>query len=508
MSTYGQPHELLPWAAARYADRIAVEVDGARRSYRELDAAAGRCAAGLHALGVRPGDRVTVFLENRSEWLAAYHGALRLGAVVNPVNSMLTAEEIAFIVGDAASTVVVTNPTAAVGLLDRSSDLPALRRVVSVDDPPAGALAFDELMTATGAAPPTPVVQDNDPCSISYTSGTTGHPKGAVQPQRALRAQWGFVATLHARRAEDVSVTAVPLAHVYGNVVVHGMMSAGGRAVFNARFDPKGMLAQLEAERATVFDGVPTMYALMLAEPSIEHTDLDSLRLCVVGGQVMPAATAEAWLTRARRSRWAEVWGMTELSGLVTTHPFDLPRAPGSVGISAPGIEVRVADLEDPDRPVPDGTDGELQARGAVVMLEYLNRPDATAETILPSGFLRTGDVGYRDANGNIFLVDRLKDMLITGGFNVYPAEIERVLAKHPAVAMVGVAGKPDDVKGELACAFVVLRPGAAATEEELIGFCRESLAAYKVPRLVRFVADLPRTSTGKILRRELRTLT
>ncbi|HEY3603792.1 MAG TPA: AMP-binding protein [Sporichthyaceae bacterium] len=507
MNTFAQPHELLPWAAARYADRTAVEVDGARRTYRELDAAAARCAAGLHGLGVRPGDRVTVFLENRWEWLAAYHGVLRLGAVVNPVNSMLTAEEIAFIVGDAASAVVVTNPMAAAGLLARAGELPSLRRVVSVDDAPSGAVAFDDLMAATGEAPPTPAVRDDDPCSISYTSGTTGHPKGAVQPQRALRTQWGFIATLHARRPDDVSVTAVPLAHVYGNVIVHGMMSVGGRAIFNARFDPKGMLAQLEAERATVFDGVPTMYALMLAEPSIEHTELGALRLCVVGGQVMPAATAEAWLRRAQNSRWAEVWGMTELSGLVTTHPFDLPRAAGSVGISAPGIEVRVADLEDPEKPVPDGTEGELQARGSVVMLEYLNRPDATAETILPSGFLRTGDIGYRDAGGNFFMVDRLKDMLITGGFNVYPAEIERVLAKHPAVAMVGVAGKPDEVKGELAYAYVVLHQGASATAEELIAFCRQTLAAYKVPRAVVFVADLPRTSTGKILRRELRAM-
>jgi long-chain acyl-CoA synthetase len=505
MSTFAQPHELLPWAADRYGSREAIRIDGDSHSFQQLHSAADRVAAGLHGIGVRPGDRVTLFTENRWEWLAAYHATLRLGGVVNPVNSMMTAEEIAFIVGDAASTVVITTPVAGAGLLERASELPALRRVVTVDDAPSGALVFDELLAAGGAVPPTPTVADDDPCSVSYTSGTTGHPKGAVQPQRALRSQWGWVSTLHARTGDDIAVNALPLPHVYGNVVVHAMWSVGAPMVTHSRFDPKAMLALIESEGGTVFDGVPTMCALMLAEPSIEHTSLDSLRLCVVGGQVMPPATADAWLRRARNTRWAEVWGMTELSGLATTHPFHLPRAAGSVGVSTPATEVRVADVDDPERALPDGEHGELQVRGPNVMLEYLNRPDATADTILPSGFLRTGDVGYRDAAGNLYVVDRLKDMLITGGFNVYPAEIERVLAKHPAVAMVGVGSDPDEVKGELAHAYVVLRPSASVTVEDLLAHCREGLAAYKVPRAISFVEDLPRTSTGKIMRRSLR---
>jgi long-chain acyl-CoA synthetase len=274
--------------------------------------------------------------------------------------------------------------------------------------------------------------------------------------------------------------------------------------VFTARFDPKSMLGLLEAESATIFDGVPTMYALLLAEPGLAEADLSTLRLCTVGGQVMPQATADAWIARTGVA-WAEVWGMTESCGFATTHPLHCPRAPGSVGVSAPGVEVRIADVENSTEAVADGVDGEMQIRGPIVMTEYLNSPEATAETILPGGWLRTGDIGHRDAAGNLYVVDRLNDLIITGGFNVYPAEIERVVAKHPAVALCGVVAAPDEVKGEIAHAFVVLRPGATATAADIVAHCRESLAAYKIPRRVSFVDDLPHTSTGKILRRELR---
>jgi long-chain acyl-CoA synthetase len=227
------------------------------------------------------------------------------------------------------------------------------------------------------------------------------------------------------------------------------------------------------------------------------------LTRCTVGGQTIPISTIERWQDRSG-APLIELWGMTEIAGLGTTHALHAPPVPGSIGVSLPGVEIRIADLADPSREAPHGEPGELMIRGPIVMLGYHGNPAATAETIEPDGWLHTGDIATMDATGHVFVVDRRKDMIITGGYNVYPAEIERVLAAHPAVAMVAAGPVPDAVKGELACAYVVLAPGSTVTEEELITFAEASLAAYKRPRVVRFVDDLPKTSTGKIMRREL----
>jgi long-chain acyl-CoA synthetase len=245
------------------------------------------------------------------------------------------------------------------------------------------------------------------------------------------------------------------------------------------------------------------MYAMLLATPALEAADLSSLTRCTVGGQTIPPSTIERWQQRSG-APLIELWGMTEVSGLGTTHALHAPLVPGSIGVSLPGIEVRVADLEDVSRTAPPGQPGELMVRGPIVMLGYHNNPEATEEVIEPDGWLHTGDIATMNESGHFFVVDRRKDMIITGGYNVYPAEIERVLAAHPAVAMVAVGPVPDNVRGELACAYVVLADGASTSEEELIAHAGEHLAAYKRPRMVRFVGTLPATSTGKVMRREL----
>jgi len=251
---------------------------------------------------------------------------------------------------------------------------------------------------------------------------------------------------------------------------------------------------------------VPTMYMMMLADPSLPGTDLSSLRVCAVGGQTMPAAKMAEW-ERKSGVPLLELWGMTELGGAGTSNCSYMPNVHGSIGFALPGAEARIAALDDPAATVRDGEPGELMIRGPLVMLGYYGNEEATRATIEPDGWMHTGDIASRDDEGHYFIVDRRKDLIITGGFNVYPAEIERVIAGHPSVAMVAVGSVPDETLGELARAYVVLRPGATAAQEEIIEHCGPHLAAYKRPRSVRFVPDLPKTSTGKIMRRQLKTL-
>lgn len=496
------PGGILRHAAARYAGKTALVTAARTMTFHELNAESDRIAAALAGRGVRPGQPVSLYAQNRWEWVVAYHGALKAGAVVNPVNVMLTPEELAFVLRDCAAAAVFASAEQAADVLALTRDIPDLGTVVAFGDPPEGAVGFAELLADQGPVPdfaPDPAA----PCTIGYTSGTTGHPKGAVQSHRAVLLNCALTATMHGRTSADVVVTALPIPHVYGNVVINGTFMTGGTVVLMERFAPGEALRLIGEHSATLFEGVPAMYAMMLADPALEGADLSSLTRCTVGGQTIPLPTIERWQARSG-SPLIELWGMTEIAGLGTTHTVHAPPVPGSIGVSLPGVEVRIADLDDVTRDAPRGEPGELMVRGPIVMLGYHGNPRATAETIEPDGWLHTGDIASMTDTGQVFIVDRRKDMIITGGYNIYPAEVERVLAAHPAVAMVAAGPVPDAVKGELACAYVVLAEGASATEEELLAFAGRSLAAYKRPRMVRFVDDLPKTSTGKIMRREL----
>jgi long-chain acyl-CoA synthetase len=255
-----------------------------------------------------------------------------------------------------------------------------------------------------------------------------------------------------------------------------------------------------------VIEGVPTMFMYMLDSSKLAGTDLSSLRLCMVGGQTMSVTKMEEVEARFG-CPLKELWGMTEIAGAGTAHPVLAPKRLGSIGIPLPFTECRVADVEDACRTMSDGEDGELMVRGPTVMPGYFGNEQATRETIEPDGWLHTGDIARRDPDGFYFIVDRKKDVILTAGFNVYPAEIERVVAAHPAVALVAVGSQPDALKGEVAKAYIVLKRGKQADEAEITAYCRQHLAAYKVPRAVQFVDDVPKTSMGKIMRRELRKL-
>jgi long-chain acyl-CoA synthetase len=300
-------------------------------------------------------------------------------------------------------------------------------------------------------------------------------------------------------------LTALPAPHVYANAAIQATCLAGGTVVLQERYDAGAALELAEAHRATMIEGVPTMYAALLAHDDLGRRNLSSLTRCTVGGQTIPNATIAAWEERSG-GPLIELWGMTEIAGLGSTHPVHLPPVRGSIGVSLPGVELRIADLDDAERALGPGQAGELMVRGPIVMPGYWGNPEATAEVLTDDGWLHTGDVATADDAGHYFVVDRQKDMIITAGYNVYPAEIERVIASHQAVSMVAVGRLPDELKGEVARAYIVLKPGGAASEADIIEHCRGQLAAYKVPRSVRFVDDLPKTSTGKIMRRKLVT--
>jgi long-chain acyl-CoA synthetase len=497
--------QILARSAARFGSKPALVAAGRTFTYRQLHELCDRAAGGLRALGVRPGDRVSLYSPNRWEWVVAYHAALRAGAVVNPINVMLTPEEVAFVLNDCGAAAIFTSGEKAAVIAGLTRDVPSLRRVISFDpasfdpasfDPasfgpasfgPAGSdvTVFEDLLSQPAAEPDVPRPAPAGLSTIGYTSGTTGHPKGAMQSHRAVYLNTATLFALQARTDRDVMLNALPLPHVYGNIVMNGTFMVGATLVMMERFDPAQALAEIARHQVTVFDGVPTMYAMMLADPSLPGTDLSTLRICAVGGQTMPVAKMQEWEQRSG-APLLELWGMTELGGAGTSNCVYAPNVHGSIGFALPGLEARVGALDDASVTVPDGEAGELMVRGPLVMLGYYGNEEATKATIEPDGWMHTGDIATRDDEGHYFIVDRRKDLIITGGFNVYPAEIERVVAAHPAV---------------------VLRPGATATEAEIIEHCRPHLAAYKLPRSVSLVPDLPKTSTGKVMRRELKTL-
>jgi long-chain acyl-CoA synthetase len=315
-----------------------------------------------------------------------------------------------------------------------------------------------------------------------------------------------LTAQMHLKSELDTVVTALPCPHVYGNVVFNGALMYGLTLVLHPRFDAGEMLSSIETHRATMFEAVPTMYMYMLAHPDFDSFDLSSLTRCTVGGQTMSTVKMEE-VVRRFGCPLVELWGMTELAGLGTTFASNGPIKLGSIGVALPQVEARIADVDDASKTMPRGDVGELMIKGPIVMQGYYGNDEATREAIEPDGWLHSGDIARMDEDGAIFVVDRKKDMINTAGFKVFPAEVERVIAEHPSVAMVAVGSQPDELKGEIAKAYVVLMPGAEADSDSIIALCRENLAAYKVPRSVQFVADLPRTSTGKIMRRELKSL-
>jgi long-chain acyl-CoA synthetase len=498
--------DILPQAAKKHGDRVALIIDRKRFSFRELDALSNRVANGLVSSGVQPGDRVSLFGPNSWEWLVSYYGIVKAGAVANPLSSMLTADEVQYSVTDMGASAVIASPDKGELLRRLKAEGGRFNLVLWDETPAAGTTLLREWLDGASSEFVSRPRLPSDLAAICYTSGTTGRPKGAMQSQRAVVGAAVGTALMAARTSEDRVISALPLFHVYGSCVMNAAMMVGSTLIVIPRFNEVVVLSAIAEHRATIMDGVPTAYYYLLAHPDFDKYDLSSLTRCWVGGQTLPAAKSDEF-TRRTGCPVHEVWGMTELAGATTANPVYGPNKPGTIGVPYPGNAFRVVDLEDPEKEMPRGERGELMYRGPLVMMGYYNHPTATAETIRPDGWLHTGDIATMDDDGYATIVDRKKDMILTAGFNVYPAEIERVLCMHSAVALAAVGSVPDEAKGELAKAYVVLKSGAEVSRAALVAHCREHLAAYKVPRGIQFVDSVPLTSSGKMMRRLLKDL-
>jgi long-chain acyl-CoA synthetase len=487
---------ILERAVASQPDRPAVRMDDLVLTYRQLHDAAARVTSLLLAAGIEPGDRVGLMLPNVPAFPIAFYGALGAGAVVVPINPLLKGREVAYYLGDSGAKLLFAWHAMAGEAAKGAADAGA--QMVAVDDPAlAGALADVTPQTSWADA------AADDDAVILYTSGTTGTPKGAQLTHGGLGYNAQLTAeTLLNNSPDDVVMGCLPLFHVFGLTCgLNAAVTAGGTMTLLPRFDPAKALDIIERDSVTIFEGVPTMYAAMLHLPDADPAKAATLRLCISGGAAMPVE-----ILRGFEEKFGctilEGYGLSETSPVASFNHPDKVRKPGSIGTPVVGVEMRLVGNDGADVPV--GEVGEIAIRGHNVMRGYWGRPEATAEAI-PDGWFRTGDLARIDEDGYYFIVDRKKELIIRGGYNVYPREIEEVLHEHPAVAEAAVIGIPHDSLGEEVGAAVALKPGAAATSEELRAFTKERVAAYKYPRHVWLVAELPKGPTGKILRREVR---
>jgi len=494
--------DALNKTAAADPGRVALIFHDKQLNYGQLAGAAARLAGGLRGLGVRPGDRVALMCPNSDAFAVAYFGIMRAGATVVPINSLFKAEEIAFMLSDSeAKAALVFAPFA-------PAFVPAVEKaghditILSIGGEVEGAQPMEALLASDQPDQELPTSGDDAIAAILYTSGTTGRPKGAMLSHRNIVFD-AMAAVEHFRfLPEDRVLVVLPMFHAFAATV--GLVipvCIGASIVALERFTPQAVISAIATHSVTIFPCVPAMLGALLKAADAVEVDFSSLRLCASGGAPLPVAVMEAFEERFGVIV-LEGDGPTECGPITSVNVPHKPRKPGTVGLPLPGVEIRAVD--DDDEPVPTGEVGELVVRGENVMVGYLNQPEATTEA-MRGGWFHTGDLGTIDEDGYISIVDRKKDMIIVGGLNVYPREIDEVLHRHPAVEVAAAIGVHDELRGERVKAFVVLREDQSATETELLSHCRERLANYKLPKTIEFVESLPMSLTGKVLRRELR---
>jgi long-chain acyl-CoA synthetase len=498
---------ILTESALAAPDAPACRFAGTTTTYAELDEQSGRVAAGFRSAGLSPGQVVALQLPNIQPFLSAYFGALKAGLVVLPLNPLLMAPEVEYHLTDSAAAMLIgfEGIHAEAVKACETTGVPLYLLSMGSGPLPDGTRSALELFSPAPLDEPggdvTPRSPD-DTAVLVYTSGTTGKPKGAELTHFQLYMNSTVAGGLFGVRSDDVVLAVLPFFHVFGlSSVVNVFIRQGGCLSILPRFAPGAVLDAIEADRCTVIGGVPTMLHA-LAQQDVTGRDLSALRVAVSGGASLPED-----IMRTFEDKFGievlEGYGMTETASSCSfNRPGD--RKVLSIGKPMWGVRMRVADTQ--GQPLPPGREhvGEILIRGHNVMKGYLGRPEATAET-LRDGWLHSGDLGFVDEDGFYFIVDRAKDLVIRGGYNVYPREIEEVLYAHPAVLEAAVIGKPDQRLGEEVVAVVALRPGESATAEEIIAYTRERLAAYKYPREIRFMAELPKGPSGKILKTALR---
>ena len=476
---------------------------GGQMTYTELDALSDRLAAGLEAAGLRPGDTAALQLPNIWQFLVAYFGILKAGGVAVPLNVLLKAPEVAFYLGDSRAKILITWE-GVLGDAAKGAAAAAVNEIYAVGhaENAPGAHPFEQLLAVADGPRLAPRML-TDTAVIVYTSGTTGRPKGAELTHIQLYMNADIPGRLVGVQPDDVVITVLPFFHVFGlSSILNLCVRFGCTMSLIPRFDPATVLTAIQRDHATVFDGVPTMFIALLQYPELDSYDVTSLRLAVSGGASIPSPVLDAFEKRFGVVI-LEGYGLTETASTTTQNKSITERRAYSVGKPIWGTQTQVWDHD--GNALPPGKDnvGEVVTRGLHVMKGYLHDPQATAEAFA-GGWFHSGDLGYFDEDGFLFIAGRSKELIIRGGYNVYPAEIEDVLHAHPAVAEAAVIGIPDDRLGEEVMAVVTLRPGASLTAPELIAYCKERIAAYKYPRVIEFRDELPKNAMGKIMKDEL----
>ena len=530
---------MLRQTAEAHPDTVATVFFGARRTYREIDELSDRFAAALRSIGVRRGDRIGLIVPNSPGFLIAFFGIQRAGGIVVQTNPLYTPRELARLYTDAGATAVVTLDLFLANVLAAKPET-AIRDVIMMDLrdflPPALATLYpirrrsdlkkaghwpleipnDPWLHRFRGLLETPPERGREPQDVDwddvavlqYTGGTTGTPKGAMLTHRSLVANAYQCASWvpNTTPGKERSVVAIPMFHIYGLMVgllVSVRLAASMSLIPDPR-DLKHLLKVIDRERPTLFPAVPTLYVALLGHPRLPRVNMRGIQACLSGAAPLPVEVRRRWESLTG-GRLVEGYGLTEASTVVSANPLTRDGVvKEGVGLPFPDTDVRIVDLETGTRDLPLGEAGELLVRGPQLMKGYWNQPEETAAT-LRDGWLHTGDIATMDEDGYLYIVERKKDLIIASGFNVYPREVEEVLYVHPAVLEAAAIGVPDPYRGETVKAFVVLKPGATATDQEIIAFCRERLAAFRVPRVVEFRTELPKSQIGKILRRALR---
>ncbi len=466
-----------------------------------------RLASGLKALGIGRGDHVVVSLPNSPEVFACFQAIWRIGAVIVPIMFLLGENETRYILDHSDAKAVITSQDLLEKIENARKGIAHIQNVIVIGGQDSGDLVdFHGLVDRSSPEENIEEMKEDDVALMIYTSGTTGRPKGVMLSHNNL--YQNAIGSFDATEAEKGTITllSLPLAHSFGVVV----MNAGNVAPFKEGFyvlmrwfDPEEVFRLIEKYRVTQFAGVPTMYQILLNHPTADDYDTSSLERCTISAAPVTEELYRAFTTKFNCNMY-EGYGLTEASPTVALCRPSMPRKEGSTGVPIPGVEVKIVDLDDNE--LPAGEQGEIVVKGPNIMLGYYKRPEETEETLC-GGWLHTGDVGYLDEEGYLFITDRIKDMIIKGGYNIYPSEIEGYLEEHPAVAEVSVIGIADEKYGEEIMAFIVRMPEQASSEEEIIEFAKSRMTPFKAPSKVKFVDGLPKSLVGKVLKKELRKL-
>ena len=497
---------ILEESTKRNPDKVAVILDDFKLTYAQLNGAANQVANALVAQGIKPGDRVGMMLPNVPQFPIIYFGILKAGGIVVPMNVLLKGREVAYYLSDSESSALFYWDMFAADAIAGAKEAPSVKNLVQVGvapgEAPEGVQDFFAFMGGQKPTFDTAATNPDDTCLIIYTSGTTGQPKGAELTNLNLFECAHLGTHIFTFDQDDVILAVLPMFHSFGlSNVLNGGIHGGITLTLVPRFDADKILQVIQRDKVTLFLGVPTMYFALLNHPERSTYDLSSLRLCVSGGASIPGEVIKAW-GQATGTKILEGYGLSETSPTATFNQIETGQKVGSIGKPIWGVEVKIFDEQENE--VPQGERGEIVIKGHNIMNGYWRRPEATSEAI-KNGWFHSGDIGYIDDEGFVFIVDRKKEMIIRGGFNVYPREIEEVIYMHASIAEAAVVGVPDEKFGEEIHAVVAAKPGMTIDPDELIAFVKERVAAYKYPRTVDVVKELPKGPTGKIMKREIK---